>query len=86
MPNQINLRSRSVDGRQETKLILQDMNDEDIRRYIHEVLTLDIDCQYERFSRRDEQRHPRESVKALSLNPSSPRRSLRLSQQIAKRR
>jgi hypothetical protein len=86
MPNLISLRSRSVDRQQETKLILQDMNDEDIWRYVHEVLALDIDCQYERFAGRDEQRHPKGPDRALSLNPSPPRRSARLSQQTAQRR
>lgn len=85
MPHLISLRSRNIDGHQGTKLILQDMNDEDIWRYIHEVLALEVDCQYEGSARVDEQRHPKGPDRALPLDPSPPRRSLRLSQRTAQR-
>ena len=85
MPNLISLRLRSVDKQQETKLLLQDMNDEDIWRYIHDVLALDIDCQYERFAGRDDERNLKGPDRAPSLDPSPPRRSVRLSQQTARR-
>lgn len=61
------------------------MNDEDILRYIHEVLALDAECQYEKFTGRDDQRRVKGSNRVPSLKPSSPRRSIRLSQQNKRR-
>lgn len=86
MRNPISLRSRNVDGQQETNLLLRDMTDEDILRYIHEVLALDINCQYERLVGRDDQEYPTGPDVSLLPQPSPPRRSVRLSQRTAKRR
>lgn len=57
------------------------MNDEDILHYIHEIMTLDSDCQYEGFARRTGQQHVEDLERAPSLDPSPPRRSVRIRQQ-----
>lgn len=78
-------KSTIVDGQQETKLILQDMNDEDIQCYIHDVIALEVDCQYERLVHVEGQQHPASPDGVPALSPTFLRRSVRLSEQAFRR-
>lgn len=80
------LESTIVDGQQERTLLLQDMNDEDIQCYIHDVIALDVDCQYERFAHLRGQRHPVSLDQVPVLGPTVLRRSVRLSEQALRDR
>ena len=82
----ISLELTNVDRRQGRKLLLQDMDDEDIQSYIHDVIALDVDCQYERFAHLEGQRHPVSLDNVPVLGPTVLRRSVRLSEQALRRR
>lgn len=75
-----------VDGQQERKLLPQDMDDEDIQCYIHDIIALDVDCQYEGFAHLEGQRHPVSIDKVPVLGPTLLRRSARLNEQALRHR
>jgi hypothetical protein len=62
------------------------MNDEDIQCYIHDVIALDVDCQYERLAHVEGQQPPASLDRAPALSPPVLRRSVRLSEQALRRR